>query len=268
MRVNKWLLPILALVLILGTVGIAQATGLWVVSGREMVDLAQLTSGDDVKGWMTLQQVADGTGIETAALAAKLGLPADLPPETVLKDIEGIVEGFEITAVRTVVDEALGLAPAAEAETAAESGEQAAVQAPAEAAAEAEVEAEVEASPVATAAAEATAEATAELAAEATTEPAAEATAEPTATTVHEPTGTGTGTGDGEDQPAVTSADSIKGSHTLQQIVDGTGVDLAELLAALQLPADTNPQTTVRELVQGGKLGEVDEVRTAVTKLQ
>ncbi len=258
MRVNKWLLPILALVLILGTVGIAQATGLWVVSGREMVDLAQLTSGDEVKGWMTLQQVADGTGIETSVLIAKLGLPADLPPETVLKDIEGIVEGFEITAVRTVVDEALGLAPAAEAETAADSGEQATTQETQDA------EAEAVTSPAPTA----TTELTAELAAESTAVATAEATAAATPTAAHEPTGTGTGTGDGEDQPAVTSADSIKGSHTLQQIVDGTGVDLAALLGALQLPADTDSQTTVRELVQGGKLGEVDEVRTAVAALQ
>lgn len=251
MRVNKWLLPILALVLILGTVGIAQATGLWVVSGREMVDLAQLTSGDEVKGWMTLQQVADGTGIETSVLIAKLGLPADLPPETVLKDIEGIVEGFEITAVRTVVDEALGLAPAAEAETAADGANEATAQV----VTEAEADVEAAASPVPTA--------TAEPAAEPTPEPAAPAA-------VHEPTGTGTGTGtgDGEDQPAVTSAASIKGSHTLQQIVDGVGVDLPALLTALQLPADTDPQTTVRELVQGGQLTEVDQVRTAVATLQ
>lgn len=254
MRVNKWLLPILALVLLLGTVGIAQAAGWWVVSGREMVDLTQLTSGGEVKGWMTLQQVADGTGIEAAALVAKLGLPADLPPETVLKDIEGIVEGFEITAVRTAVDEALGLASAAEAETTAEGGEQATAQETQDA------DAETVASPVPTA--------TTELTAESTAGATAETTAAATPTTAHEPTGTGTGTGDGEDQPAVTSASSIKGSHTLQQIVEGTGVELAALLTALQLPADTDPQTTVRELVQGGKLGEVDEVRTAVAELQ
>ncbi|MFN8466989.1 MAG: hypothetical protein U0X20_15655 [Caldilineaceae bacterium] len=250
MRVNKWLVPILALVLILGTVGIAQATGLWVVSGREMVDLAQLKSGDEVKGWMTLQQVADGMGMETAVLVAKLGLPAELPPETVLKDIEGIVEGFEITAVRTVVDEALGLAPAAEAGTTADGGEEAAAQEAPDAGAEAV------ASPLPTATAEPAAE------------PTAKPTAEPMATAAHEPTGTGTGTGDGEDQPAVTSAASIKGSHTLQQIVDGTGVDLGALLTALELPAGTNPQTTVRELVQGGQLTEVDQVRTAVAMLQ
>ena len=168
MRVNKWLLPILALVLILGTVGIAQAAGLWVVSGREMVDLAQLTSGDEVKGWMTLQQVADGTGIETAVLLAKLGLPADLPPETVLKDIEGIVEGFEITAVRTVVDEALGLAPGAEEATTQETGA-------------AKLEAAASPVPMATPATAPTAEAKSE---------AAEPTAAATPAAVHEPTGT------------------------------------------------------------------------------
>lgn len=258
MRVNKWLLPVLALVLILGTVGIAQAAGLWVVSGREMVDLTRLKSGDEVKGWMTLQQVADGTGIETAALVAKLGLPADLPPETVLKDIEGIVEGFEITAVRTTVDEELGLAPTEAEEAAAGGGEEATTQEAPDAGAGAV------ASPVSTATAEPAAVPTVEPA----EKPAQKPAAVPAATTVHEPTGTGTGTGDGEDQPAVTSAASIKGSHTLHHIVNGTGVELAALLTALQLPADTNPQTTVRELVQGGKLGEVDEVRTAVAGLQ
>ena len=60
MRVNKWLVPTLALVLLLGTVGVAQATGWWLVSGREMVNLEQLTGGADVKGWMTLEQVAVG----------------------------------------------------------------------------------------------------------------------------------------------------------------------------------------------------------------
>ena len=251
MRVNKWLLPILALLLILGTVGFAQAAGLWVVSGREMVDLTQLKSGDEVKGWMTLRQVADGTGMETAVLLAKLGLPAVLPPETVLKDIEGIVEGFEITAVRTVVDEALGLAPdGAEEATTQETGA-------------AKAEAAASPVPMATPATAPTAEAKSE---------AAEPTAAATPAAVHEPTGagtgTGTGTGDGEDQPAITSAASIKGSHTLQQIVDGTGVDLAALLTALQLPADTDPQTTVRKLVQGGQLSEVGQVRTAVAALQ
>ena len=113
MKVNKWLIPTLALALLLGTVGVAQATGWWLVSGREMVNLEQLTGGADVKGWMTLEQVAGGIGMETATLNAKLGLPADIPPATALKDLEGVTAGFEVTTVRAVVDEVLGLAPAA-----------------------------------------------------------------------------------------------------------------------------------------------------------
>ena len=92
-------------------------------------------------------------------LLAKLGLPADLPPETVLKDIEGIVEGFEITAVRTVVDEALGLAPAAEAKRQQIVANEAAAQAaklrlPATAAQQREPAAEPTAEPTAAAAAD------------------------------------------------------------------------------------------------------------------
>jgi hypothetical protein len=108
MRVNKWLLPTLALILMLGTVGVAQANGWWIVSGKEMVNVEALTGGADVKGWMTLQQVADGVDIDTATLYAQLGLSADIPPETALKDLEKIVDGFEVGVVREVVDGVLG----------------------------------------------------------------------------------------------------------------------------------------------------------------
>ena len=113
MRVNKWLLPILALVLILGTVGIAQAAGLWVVSGREMVNLAQLTRGDDVKGWMTLQQVSDGVGLPVATIVGLIDPAgaADLPPQTALRDIEARVDGFDLPAFREQLRALLGATP-------------------------------------------------------------------------------------------------------------------------------------------------------------
>ena len=41
MRVNKWFVPVLAVALLLGTVGVAQATGWWIVSGKSMVDVAR-----------------------------------------------------------------------------------------------------------------------------------------------------------------------------------------------------------------------------------
>jgi uncharacterized protein YidB (DUF937 family) len=235
-RVNKWLLPTLALLLMLGTVGIAQANGWWIVSGKEMVNVEQLTGGADVKGWMTLQQVADGVDIDTATLYAQLSLAAEIPPETALKDLEKIVAGFEVSVVRGVVDVVLGKAPAADAG-----------------------QAETKATLVPTVAS-------------ATAAPTP--TAQPTATPAieHAPQGEGSGSGAGTGEegvpPAVTSALDIKGRHTLQEIADATGIDLADLLAALELPVDTDPGTAVRDLVEAGLVSEVEEIRTAVAELQ
>ncbi len=236
MRVNKWLVPSLALILMMGTVGIAQANGWWIVSGKEMVNVEQLTGGADVKGWMTLQQVADGVDIDTATLYAQLGLSAGIPPETALKDLEKIVEGFEVSVVRDVVDGVLGKAPAAAAEPAT-----------------------VEATPVPTVV-------SATVAPTPTTQP----TAAPAVEHAPQGEGAGAGTGTGEEgaPPAVTSALDIKGRHTLREIADATGIDLADLLTALELPPDTDPGTAVRDLVEAGLVSEVEEIRTAVAELQ
>ena len=229
MKVNKWLLPVLALTLLMGTVGVAQALGVWQVSGKEMVNVDHLTSGADVKGWMTLQQVADGSDIDTVALYLALGLPAEIPPTTALKDLEQIVDGFEVSLVREVVDSMLGAAPAAETPVAAETHS---------------------VTPTATPA----------------------PTVAPTPTAAHTPQGdgAGAGTGGGEDgtPPAVTSAMDIKGRHTLQEVADGTGIALADLLAALKLPAETDPNTAMRDLVESGLISEIETVRTAVATLQ
>ena len=229
MKVNKWLLPVLALTLLMGTVGVAQALGVWQVSGKEMVNVAHLTSGADVKGWMTLQQVADGAGIDTVSLYIALGLPAEIPPATALKDLEQILDGFEVSLVREVVDSVLGAAPAAEAPVAPETQS---------------------VTPTATPA----------------------PTVAPTPTAAHTPQGdgAGAGAGGGEDgvPPAVTSAMDIKGRHTLQEVADGAGVALADLLAALKLPAETDPNTAMRDLVESGLISEIEAVRTTVATLQ
>jgi hypothetical protein len=236
MRVNKWLLPTLALILMLGTVGVAQANGWWIVSGKEMVNVEALTGGADVKGWMTLQQVADGVDIDTATLYAQLGLSADIPPETALKDLEKIVDGFEVGVVREVVDGVLGNGLAAATEPAVAT-----------------------ATPAVTTAA-------------ATAMPTPTMQPMPVPTAEHTPLGDGTGSGAGTGEegvpPAVTSALDIKGRHTLREIADATGIDLADLLTALELPADTDPGAAVRDLVEAGLVSEVDEIRAAVAALQ
>lgn len=237
MRVNKWFVPVLAVALLLGTVGVAQATGWWIVSGKSMVDVQNMTSSADIKGWMSFQQIADGFGLDTATLYAELGLPADLPPATALKEMEAIVPGFEVSTVREAIDAYLS-----EDGTAADAAEREFAQPESAATAPPTVPPTVPPTP--------------------TPAPSPVAAA-------HVPVGDGSGTGDGSGSgpAAPTSAVEIKGRHTLRQIADATGISLDDLLAALELPADTDPNVEVRSLVEGGAIAEVETIRTAVTTL-
>ena len=254
MRVNRFLMPIVVVVALLGTALAAQAAGLWSTSGRELVETGSLAPAD-IKGWMTLQQVSDGIGISIPELYSLAGIPADLPPSTALKDMEGIVDGFEITVMREKLEawqsSAPATAPAQEpaAPTAAQSALESAVRATATALAE---------SGLAPATATALPETTLTLAVDATPE------------ATHAP-GSGDGSGVGPTPlPAgqVLPADQIRGRMTLGEISGQCAVPLEALLAELGLPADTSPGTTVKDLISQGVLTEVTQVQSAVAKLQ
>ena len=230
MTVNRYLVPILAIVLLLGTVGVAELTGNWIVSGKELINVEQMTSSADIRGWMTLDQVATGLNIEIPVLYELAGIPAEIPPETALKDMEGLLPDFETSGVRDVVAVYLGEVEPEIAETAAE--------------------------PEAVTAAVAT-----------TPEPTPAAVATPTE--VHVPLNDGSGTGPTPPPPGtVLAAEEIKGRDTLRQVADYTQVPLDALLTALGLPSDTDPGQSIRDLVESGAITEVDDVRAAVTELQ
>ncbi len=99
MRVNRFLIPIIVIVALLGTTLMAQAAGFWSTSGKDSIDLENMSAAD-IKGWMTLQQVMDGLKISKEELYAVGGIPLDVPTETALKDLEGIVPDFEISTLR------------------------------------------------------------------------------------------------------------------------------------------------------------------------
>lgn len=99
MRVNRFLMPIVVIVALLGTTLIAQAAGFWSTSGKDSIDLANMSAAD-IKGWMTLQQVMDGLKISKEELYAVGGLPLDVSADTALKDLEGVVPDFEISLLR------------------------------------------------------------------------------------------------------------------------------------------------------------------------
>jgi hypothetical protein len=84
------LVPILAIVILLGTVQVARLAGYWQTSGQALIAMHDLRA-DDLRGWISLQQIADGTGVTLSELCSLFGLPADTPAVTALKDIEDVI---------------------------------------------------------------------------------------------------------------------------------------------------------------------------------
>lgn len=222
-------MPILAIAALLLSVAAARLTGNWSTSGRTSIDPEQMQSSDEIKGWMTLEQVASGFDIPQEQLYSRLSLPTDLPTSTELKEIEGLVEDFEITAVREVVDAYL-LETTPELET---------DKLPDEPQIQAEVPAAVP-TPVTTAAIE---------------------------EHIPEPIGDGSGPeplAEGDYLPG----SEIKGRHTLQEIITYGQVPLPDLLEALALPPDVDLAITVKDLVGSGSLDSLETLRETVTALQ
>lgn len=96
-----WIAPIVFVVVMLGGVGIAQASGVWITTGKQVVAAGTL-SADDVKGSMSLQVAADGVGATVDDLITLIN-PSDrslLSPATLFKEIEAIVPGFELSVFR------------------------------------------------------------------------------------------------------------------------------------------------------------------------
>lgn len=226
MRINRFLMPIIVIVALLGTTLIAQAAGFWSTSGKDSLDLENMTSAD-IKGWMTLQQVMDGLQISKEELYAVGSIPLDIPTETALKELEGAVPDFEISTLREKL-----AAPARSAPI--------------------EPPAPIEPTPL------------------------PQPTATPSATVTHTQSitgtlhsGDGTGVGPTPLPPGqVLPADQIKGRMTLREVADQCAVPLDQLLAALSLPPDTNPNIALKDLANAGQISEVTVVKDAVAKLQ
>jgi hypothetical protein len=159
------------------------------------------------------------------------GIPLDAPPETALKELEGIVPDFEISTLREKL---------------------AAPTNPIEPLAPIEPPAPSEPTPLP----------------QPTATPIATATHTQSITgTLH--SGDGTGLGPTPLPPGqVLLADQIKGRMTLREVSDQCGVPLDQLLAALNLPPDTNPNAALKDLASTGQISEVTAVKDAVAKLQ
>ncbi len=126
-RAPAIVIPLLAVLLGGGVVVAAQASGHWATTGRDAISGGSGTGAgaqggvdgsgsgagadtsalpatpDDVKGWMTLQMVLDATfpGVTEAGLRTEFGIPASISLTTPLKDLDGVLTGFDVASLRT-----------------------------------------------------------------------------------------------------------------------------------------------------------------------
>ena len=103
--VHKIWMPVLVVVALMDTIGVAKLTGSWQTSGRGQIlrDASGQADPQGIKGWMTLAQVSETYELPLDDLYALIGAPADVPPTTAMKDLERLVPGTAVWAVREVV---------------------------------------------------------------------------------------------------------------------------------------------------------------------
>ncbi len=116
MRVNPFVFGVAVLAIFLGTITAAQAAGFWSVSGKVTTTGEKVTATganpDEIKGWMTLEEVSTAYRIPVAELVAAFGLPADVDAKMQIKDLES--EQFSVTNLKAWLKTrlaALGEAP-------------------------------------------------------------------------------------------------------------------------------------------------------------
>ena len=103
MRVNPFLYGVVVLVVFFGLIGGAKAAGVWSVSGRMTGsgDKVMPTGAnvDEIKGWMTLDDVSTAYHMPVPEILAAFGLPADTPGATQIKSLES--DTFSTLNLRT-----------------------------------------------------------------------------------------------------------------------------------------------------------------------
>lgn len=105
MKPPIWLIPLVTIGLIFGAWALGKAIGEWEISGRQQTTVIGSLTPDDVRGWLTMQDAADGLGIPVEEVIALIEAPAgvEITPQTAFKELEELIPGFELTGFREVL---------------------------------------------------------------------------------------------------------------------------------------------------------------------
>jgi hypothetical protein len=113
MRLKPIVYGIVVISLFLGIIYTAQAVGFWSVSGKVTAsgEKVQPTGSNvsEIKGWMTLGDLAGAYKIPLEEMVKAFNLPADTPPTRQIKELESAT--FSTTALRTWIQERMSKTP-------------------------------------------------------------------------------------------------------------------------------------------------------------
>jgi ferredoxin len=96
---NSLVTGVLILVLFAAPILVAQARGLFKTSNKPVITRGELLV-HDVKGSMTLDELAKGFDMNVDTLLTVLGIPPDVPESTKIFDLEDINESITINTVK------------------------------------------------------------------------------------------------------------------------------------------------------------------------
>lgn len=102
--IHPYLYAALGLLLLFGTIQASKAIGFWTTSGRVTGtgEAVVLTGNDplEIKGWMTIEQIAAAYDLTPDELKAGVGIPSEVADTSELKEVEKLVPGFSAQRVR------------------------------------------------------------------------------------------------------------------------------------------------------------------------
>jgi hypothetical protein len=103
MRVNSYVYGLLAVALFVGIIFGAKEMGVWSTSGKVTSTGEKVTATganvEEIKGWMTLGDVAKAYNVPISEIATAFDLPGDVSPDKAIKDLESAK--FSVTNLRT-----------------------------------------------------------------------------------------------------------------------------------------------------------------------
>ncbi len=99
------LVGLIVLLIYFGGIGISALTGSYILLPEPITEETTVLSVDELKGYMTLSEISTVTGIALDEVYRKMEIPENIPSSTAVKDISGIIPGFDFHTAREKLKE-------------------------------------------------------------------------------------------------------------------------------------------------------------------